>query len=363
MKIKIIGMVLFGLVVVGIIQSSLVFASAIPPKDLELSSFKATTLIETLIKNQKIEEQVNLLNLNRRGVNEEGKVMIVMYHRLGDNNSSYTRKTEDFKQDLERLYQEGYSLVSMQSYIEGTFEVPMGRTPIVFTFDDGHESNFRFIETNQGYEIDPECVVGILDAFYTAHPDFGRHAIFYLNKDNPFGQPQYLTEKLDYLLEHGYEIGNHTLHHKSLATLDESGIEEAIGGNVNYYASLDPAYTLTSMALPFGERPPDETLRPFLFEGTHQGQPYENSLVLLVGWRPEVPLYLFESGPYTLNRVQSGDGEFQLSYWLDYFEAHPSQRFYSDGNPEIISVPSDSETLIHNTEREIYRIPIFKMGG
>jgi len=251
----------------------------------------------------------------------------------------------------------------MQSYIEGTFDVPIGRTPIVFTFDDGHESNFRFIETSNGYEIDPECVVGILDAFFKEHPDFGRHAIFYLNKDNPFGQPKYLTEKLDYLLEHGYEIGNHTMHHKSLATLDRNGIEQAIGGNVGYFSSLDPAYTLTSMALPFGERPSDETLRPFLFDGTYQGQPYVNKLILLVGWRPEVPLYLFESGPYTLNRVQSGDGDYQLTYWLDYFMANQSQRFYSDGDPEKISVPSDSDTLIYSTDREIYYIPVFKMGG
>jgi len=358
--------ILLGLAVTSIVQSSFVFASVGPATDLlvpGVSRFKTTQFIETASRRQKIEEQVRILELNRNNVNENGKIMIVMYHGLGDKNGSYTRKTEDFKKDLERLYQEGYTLVSMQSYIEGTFDVPIGRTPIILTFDDGNESNFRFLETDDGYTIDPECAVGIIDAFFEKYPDLGRHAIFYLNKDNPFGQPQYLTEKLDYLLEHGYEIGNHTMHHLSLATLDAEGIQKAIGGNVSYFASLDKAYTLTSMALPFGERPSDKTLRNYLFEGSYQGEAYVNHLILLVGAEPERPLYLYESSPYTLSRVQSGDGDFQLAYWLDYFERHKSKRFYSDGDPQKISVPSEGERLTYHTELEVYRIPVFKMGG
>lgn len=327
-----------------------------------IQHFKTKEYLMESAKQEIFQNRLEVWEYYKSKVNETGKVMIVMYHRLGDKNGSYLRKIDDFKSDLLRLYEEGYTLISMDDYINGTYHVPMGRTPIVLTFDDGHISNFRYLDDSDAgiLQIDPECVVGIIDAFYEEHPEFGRHAIFYLNKDNPFGQPEYLSSKLSYLIENGYEVGNHTMHHLSLAELDAEGIQEAIGGNVNYYDSIEPGYHITSLALPFGIRPDDDKLRAYIFNGIYDQVAYENKLALLVGWRPEKPLYLYESGPYTLNRVQSGDDEYQLSWWLDYFKAHPDERFYSDGDPDRVSIPKEDTPIYGLTP---YVIPTFRMGG
>jgi len=49
-----------------------------------LSLFTTTQFLEISLKQEKIKDQVRILDFIRQGVNENGKVMIVMYHRLGD---------------------------------------------------------------------------------------------------------------------------------------------------------------------------------------------------------------------------------------------------------------------------------------
>jgi hypothetical protein len=294
------------------------------------------------------------------GVNELGKIMIVMYHRIGEDNSYYTRSVAAFKADLQRLYDEGYSLTSMESYLSGHFEVPFGRTPVILTFDDGHVSNFRYLDDGS---IDPNCAVGIINAFSETHPLFGRHAVFYLNKDNPFGQPSEFSKKSGYILENGYEFGNHTLHHASLKNLTANEIKESIGGNANYFEALSPAVHFRTIALPFGDRPLDEQLYSYVFSGTYEDKPYNNRVALLVGWRPEKPLYAFEAAPQFVNRVQSGDDEYQLNWWLDYFQAHPGERFISDGNPDTVSVPAAAVDSYYGDIDILEVIEPFHMGG
>lgn len=299
----------------------------------------------------------------KMGVDETGKIMIIMYHRIGQNNSYYTRTIDAFKSDLQRLYDLGYRTVAYSDYIQGTFDIPKGTTPVVLTFDDGDISNFRYLETETELMIDPDSAVGILEAFSSQHPDFGTNAIFFLNKDNPFGQAKYLDDKMAYLYEHGYEIGNHTLHHDSLKGQSLEDIQKGVGANVAFYSDAYPNFIMDNIALPFGERPSDPDLYQGIFESDYNGYEYHNHSALLVGWRPEWPIYAIENYTGFLNRVQCGDEKFQLTYWLDYLEDHPQERFISDGKADIVTIPlSKLDQYYGDRDRlETYTLEI--MGG
>jgi len=75
-------------------------------------------------------------------------------------------------------------------------------------------------------EIDPKCAVGILEAFLREKPDFGRAATFYVLPGAASriasSTAEHEGRKLQYLVSHGYEIGNHTLWHANLGKYDEA---------------------------------------------------------------------------------------------------------------------------------------------
>ena len=109
-------------------------------------------------------------------VNELGKVPIMMYHGIVDISSSetkyiggnvdkdgYNRTAEAFRGDLEFYYRSGYRMIALDDYVEGKINVELGKSPIILTFDDGNENNFKVLgEENGELVIDPNCAVGIL---------------------------------------------------------------------------------------------------------------------------------------------------------------------------------------------------------
>ncbi len=288
---------------------------------------------------------------------ESREIMVIMYHNLGEKNTEYGRTPESFRADLQRLYDMGFRTVSMSDYINNNFEVAAGYTPVVLTFDDGHVSNFNYLEENGTLIIDPNCVVGIMNDFEKEHPDFGKNAIFYLNYGNAFGQEQYRTQKIEYLLANGYEIGNHALSHDDLSSLDAAGIQKALGKNAKLYSEEYPGVEMTNLALPYGKRPKDEVLRNFVRTGEYEGYTYKNDVILLVGWKPTYPIYNVSLDTNSVHRVQSGDGEMQLTWWLDQYEIHPEKRFISDGMPNRISVPDARKDEVNPEligDRELY---------
>lgn len=294
-----------------------------------------------------IAEVVDELDFEQIRPDESGEVMVIMYHNLSETNTKYSRTIESFKSDLQRLYDMGFSAVSMKDYIDGSFDIEAGRTPVVLTFDDGHRSNFNYLESEDGLEIDPDCVIGILDEFYEENPIFGRAAIFYLNAGNPFGQPKYIEQKLQYLFDQGYEIGNHAYNHEDLSDLDGEGIQRALGKNAAHFGKLNQNLVMESLALPYGKSPQNEDLKTFVIKGQYEGLEYSNQTVLRVGWKPYLPSYHVDFNTSGVHRVQSGDGDMQLTWWLDEYEKNPQRRFISDGLENRISVPSQHMNRIN----------------
>ncbi len=270
--------------------------------------------------------------------NELGRIPIMEYHSFDENEDAFVRSFENFRRDLEFFYTNGFVLISFKDYINQNFNVPFGRMPLIFTFDDGVLSQFNILEDGS---IDPDSAIGIMDAFFAAHPDFGRSAIFYLNQ-NPFRQKDFAAKKLRYLLDTDREIGNHTINHDNLRELDSVSIQTSLSdlqGKIDEL--LGSPYPLKSLAYPFGAVPREENLK-YLKNGQSGAVTYSITHALLVGADPEYPSYHIQFDPYAIRRIQADDSEFKR-----WFGRDPSQiietsysfiPFVSDGDPKKVSI-------------------------
>ena len=112
--------------------------------------------------------------------NELGRIMILEYHKIDLPEERWTRTPANFRRDLERLWERGYRLVALNDVLDGTISVRRGTTTVVLTFDDSSPGQFKLIEKNGEWVPDPDCAVGILEAFERQHPEFGHAATFYV---------------------------------------------------------------------------------------------------------------------------------------------------------------------------------------
>jgi len=292
--------------------------------------------------NETISEEFYILSkeeMEKIKPNELGEIMIIMYHGLSKKNATYSRTVESFKNDLEELYSSGFRLISLKDLVNGHIDIEAGYTPVVLTFDDGNRSNFNILEGESGEKIiDNTSVVGILKEFYEMHKDFGLEATFFLNGGIPFGQSEYVDYKLNYIVDSGMDIGNHSYNHGHFKTMNALQIEKTLAKVVKEYESKVNDYKIETLALPFGERPKDDEAREKLIMGSYDGIEYKNIAILNVGWRPSVSVFNKNFNPYSIMRVQSGDGDLQLRHWLDIYKEKPYLRFISDGNPNVITI-------------------------
>lgn len=273
------------------------------------------------------------------GVNEAGEIMILMYHEIGEPESTWCRTPANFRKDLETLHAAGYRLISMNDLLDGKIDLPAGYSPVVLTFDDGRNGQFRYLEEDGRPVIDPDCAVGILEEFYAAHPDFGLAATFYIFYENPFGQSRHVQQKLSHLVEKGFEIGNHCYSHGNLRRLAPDQARRELALQVKRTQEYLPGYPVRSLALPFGERPDEMS---HIIEGRYEGTTYRNEGILLVGANPAPSPFSVKFNPAALPRVRASEMETDgvgLYDWLERLRENPERRYISDGNPAVVTVP------------------------
>ena len=150
--------------------------------------------------------------------NEAGKIMVVMFHNFVDTykkgDKKFTTTFNDFRNLLQTLYSSDYRLISLNDYLNNKIDVPAGCIPMVFTFDDGTSGQFNLLEENGGLAANRQSAVGIMEEFNKLHPDFGLKATFFVNLgDLTFSGKGTLADRLKYLIDRGFEIGNHTYTH------------------------------------------------------------------------------------------------------------------------------------------------------
>lgn len=300
---------------------------------------------------ERLSARENVARLARDGVkpNEMGMVMLLEYHRVTDSESAYTRSIENFRKDLETLYAKGYRLVTFKELMSGRIDVPAGMTPVSVSFDDSTEGQFRYIREGVKTIIDPECALGLMKAFYEKHRDFGYTALFNV-LPTLFDQPKYRKRKLSYLLDNGFELGNHTVSHLALGKLPDEDVQKEIATAEKEMKSVDPRVKFNILCLPLGSLPKNQSL---MYDGSYEGAAYHNDWSLLVGSNPFYPSYHYRNPGRLVPRIQcmnfnpgDGSGAEGSDYWLRYFDRHPELRYVSDGNPDTICAPAYMETRL-----------------
>jgi hypothetical protein len=275
-------------------------------------------------------------------------VPVLMYHRsLPDGGSDYDLSAEEFRSELEYLYENDYRPIRTDQLVDGDIDVPAGTTPVVLTFDDSTREQFGYTEDG---EIDPDTAVGILLDFAREHDDFDAVGSFYV-LGSLFGVgPDDGAEMLEHLHELGFEIGNHTLEHDNLGQLDAAGVQRALAeGAQNVEEAVDGAEVRT-LSLPLGIWPDD---REDAVRGSHDGYDYEHEGILLVGSNPAPSPFHEDFDPLAIPRIRSlppdswdGEADFTSGYWFDVLEQSPERRYVSDGNPDTVSYPEEQEGAV-----------------
>lgn len=305
---------------------------------------------EDIIIEEEMKDPKELINLSLKP-NEAGEIMILMYHNIGEEEAEWTRTGENFRNDLITLYDKGYRAVSLKDYVNNDMDVEEGMTPIVITFDDGNENNFRMIKDEKGEDIiDPDSAIGILEAFDKEYPDFNVTASFFVFGSNAFRQPEFLEYKFNYLIQNGYDIGNHTIDHSGMRKIDDKEvIQSVIGKQVANINKILPEYTVNTYALCYGERPKNKDLEKYLNMGIYNESSYENIAILNVGWNPAEAPITNKFNPLSLPRIRASEIKVDnvgMYNWLEYFDNNPRKRYISDGVKEVITIPKELEGKI-----------------
>lgn len=287
------------------------------------------------------------------GANELGLVPILVYHQIGPVEGRWTRTPDNFRRDLQELYDRGYVLVPLTDYLRGNMEVPAGKSPAVITFDDGSAGQFRLLERDGELVPDPDCAVGILREFAAEHPDFGNAATFFVNAQ-PFGQPEHWREKLRLLDEWGFEIGNHTYGHRYLKELTPEEIAAEIVRLQEHVQEAVPGYEPAALAIVQDGVPEPVDL---LLRGESDGTTYTHDGILWWAWSAAQSPFHRDYDPAHIQRIQvfEDEGRSSLVNWLERISA---TRYVSDGNPDTIAFPDGwREVLVEEVEQEIVVYP------
>jgi peptidoglycan/xylan/chitin deacetylase (PgdA/CDA1 family) len=285
--------------------------------------------------------------------NELGVIPVLEYHLFTTNpdyEDEMTRTIEDFRADLQWLYDHDFYVISMADFVRNQIDAPTGKHPVVLTFDDASPGQFRLIEQDDGsLMVDPNSAVGVMEQFYRAHEDFGRGGFFALLHFNCFAIPtkpdqmQWCERKLEWLAQNGYEVGHHTWNHQDLLDVTDEQFETEMGELWQWIDEHVPAPgALPSViAIPYGNYP-DRDLhqeqRRMMREGIpYEGEVYQLEGALMVGAEPSPSPSSAAWDHIWIPRIQAFDASFAV--WLPEFESGGAILYTSDGNPDTVTVP------------------------
>lgn len=273
--------------------------------------------------------------------NEAGVVPILEYHDLvkGSKVTGYQYPAAAFQKDIEWLYAHKYRPIGLTDYVNGVVDVPAGMSPVILTFDDALRGQFNY---NPDGSTNAQSGVGILEAFHAAHPDWALRGTFFVLTDGDpklppaFYQKASSQAKMERIVKDGFEVGNHTVHHKlGIKHWPDTQVEAEFAGAVVNIHKLLPGYDVHTLALPYGVYPRNQKL---VISGQAGGQAYHNICALLAGAGPAPSPMSVDFKAYRLPRIIPGNETFALRYWMDYLQAHKGIKFVSDGDPHTYTV-------------------------
>jgi len=301
------------------------------------------------------------LDYEKLKVNELGNVPIMMYHgihNVTDNKytggnvdyDGYQRTAKAFREDLEFYYKQGYRMIRLNDYVNGIVDVEAGFSPLILTFDDGLSNNIKVtgLDDNGNIIIDPNSAVGILEEFKKKYPDFNVTATFFVN-GGLFQQYEYNEKILKWMVDNGYDIGNHSYSHVDFTTVNQTKSVQEIGSLYNLLDKYIPGKYVNIVALPFGS-PYSKNHANFsaILKGNYNDKYYETISTLMVGWEANYSPFSKNFDQVILKRIRAYDNngkEFDIKM---NFEILENNRYISDGNKDIITIPESKKNSIND---------------
>ena len=330
----------------------------------EGDSIKDVTSIDVVVSLGKLDKD----KLASDGINELGKVPIMMYHGIREKTSNstgtvggnvdkdgYNRTPEAFREDLEFYYENGYEMIRLDDYINGIVKASYGKSPIILTFDDGNEDNIKVtgLDDKGNIIIDKNSAVGILEEFKKKHPDTNITATFFVN-GGIFNQSEYNDKILKWMVENGYDIGNHTQTHLDIKKSSGDRVQKEIAYVYDKLEKVIPGKYVKIIALPFGS-PYVKTHDNFKYvlSTSYNGKTYETEAALRVGWEPEVSCFDKDFDKTFLKRCRAYDNngkEFDIDM---VFNMLKKSKYISDGNPDTIVIKEENKNKLGTTDKKV----------
>jgi peptidoglycan/xylan/chitin deacetylase (PgdA/CDA1 family) len=283
--------------------------------------------------------------------NELGGVPILMYHAFTSDPSEtddWTMTLDDFRTELDWLRQNDFVPVPLRSMIDGRFDVPAGKRPVILSFDDSSAGQFGLRQVANGYAVDPDTAIGVLDAYAKQFPEFPAMAFFAVLPFNCFatpGDPSTCEERLMWLYNNGYEIGNHTSDHDELSDVSPDFFTRTIGSMKMWLDERLPVgdgNLSDVLVMPLGAYPDaamHDDQRAWLADGFwYLGEPVNLALVLEISGGPATPPYGKAFSSMDVFRINAEPELFD--YWARSIETGDQEIFVSDGMPNLVTVPS-----------------------
>lgn len=330
-------------------------------KDTEL---KENDTIIVVISKGKLDKE----KLKSDNINELGRVPIMMYHGIREKTSNstgtiggnvdkdgYNRTPEAFRNDLEFYYEKGYRMIRLEDYINGKIDTEYGKSPIILTFDDGNEDNIRVtgLDEEGNIIIDKNSAVGILEEFKKKHPDMNVTATFFVN-GGMFNQSEYNDKILKWMVENGYDIGNHTQTHLDIKKSTSERVQKEIAYVYEELEKVIPGKYVKIIALPFGS-PYVKTHDNFKYvlSSTYNDKMYETEAALRVGWEPEISCFDKDFDKTFLKRCRAYDNngkEFDIQM---VFTSLEKNKYISDGDVDTITINESNKDRVGETNLKI----------
>lgn len=257
-------------------------------------------------------------------------IPILNYHRFLLDTASHSTgmrmRLSDFLSHLARLYDAGYTLITLDDLLSGNLIVPEGRRPLVLSIDDGYFADQLFLDEDG--EPSPLTGIGVLYDFYQQHPDFGFEVPMFVNFGDKYygnyftgtwwvvmnGWEDDLAQAIVWGIEHGVIPYNHTYRHERLDLTQTIHIESVLSKHDqalrSYLARADRLDLVEEIsnyiALPYGIWPADnpgiEALKSYT---DPEGQPVRAIFEAGYEYRPTFALAPFSEGfdPMRLPRM------------------------------------------------------------
>ena len=300
------------------------------------------------------------------GVDELNSVPILMYHRIyemtndeteytGGNVDAdgYNRTSEALENDLEQYYQWGYRMIRLDDYLDGNIDVEYGYSPIIITFDDGLDQAKVVGFDEDGYPLFSEySALAVLESVKKRHPDFNVTATFFVN-GGLFGNTYEDDVKLmNWMVDNGYDIGNHTWNHAYLDIATEDEIQEQVGRVYELLDEIIPGKYVNILAEPFGIPNLDDNdpKYDYIFDGYYNGKHYTTKAALLCAWTRQVSPFNIEYDNRHLLRIRGYDNngkEFDIQMNFEFLNS--GGRYISDGDPDTIVIHEEDEVFLGET--------------